>query len=62
MRNEEYLMNKRRHIVESHIIGSKGAKRFNYNTKNQKNSFDLVFLVKINLRCHQQNFPKKGKV
>ena len=48
--------------MESHIIGSKGAKRFNYNTKNQKNSFDLVFLVKINSGCHQQNFPKKGKV
>lgn len=47
--------------MESHIIGSKGAKRFNY-TKNQKNSFDLVFLVKINSKCHQQNFPKKGKV
>ena len=48
--------------MESHIIGSKGAKRFNYNTKNQKNSFDLVFLVKINLRFQQQNFPMKGKV
>ena len=48
--------------MESHITGSKGAKRFNYNTKNQKNSFDLVFLVKINSRCNQQNFSKKGKV